>query len=36
MAFKMIATFSSVERSGSVSSMRKMKSPPMARANAQL
>ena len=36
MARRMIWVFSSVERSGSVSSMRRMKVPWLARANAQL
>ena len=36
IALRMTCTFSSVERSGSVSSMRRMNVPPIARANAQL
>ena len=36
MAFKMTWVFSSVERSASVSSMRRTKVPPVARAKAQL
>ena len=36
MARRMIWVFSSVERVGSVSSMRRMKVPPLARAKAQL